>query len=395
MRIGIVTVYSNINYGSKLQSFALQNVLKRMGHKPENLLLNKDLFPIDKIATKPSNNFFYYVKRLAFYIVHPYKIITKCNSKEKQQDSQLKIKLALQRQAFHDFQVKYIQESKFSPSEIRERIDEGIKDYDKFICGSDQIWAPNQFHEEFFLGFINKTKDKISYATSIGLPQIPEELINKYKMLVTNIGAVSVREKQGANLLYNITGQRYPVVLDPTLLLTKREWLNFASETSERNYILSFFLGETNIRHRMWVENLAKEKKCKILTLPMRKIDFNFGDRQLFDADPQKFISLIANAKFICTDSFHGLAFAINFNKDFYCFMRFRDGEKLDQNSRIYNILDLFNLRNRIVDYQNKYKTIDDIDTFRIDWEYVNQKLDEERKFSLHFLKEAINEKTT
>src|SRR5690554_3457138 len=214
MKVGIVTIYRNINYGSKLQSFALQYSLKKIGvDVVENLLVHKDVQP----TIKKINTIFKYYNLLLQVFKNPYLLYDKLFKKE------ISRKIRDRKSKFNQYLIENISESKYSPSEIENRLNNDIQDYDYFICGSDQIWAPNQFDEAYFLGFVKDKSIKVSYATSIGLPLIPDNLISSYKKLISNIGHLSIREKDGSDIVKKITGIDVPVVLDPTLLLTRDE----------------------------------------------------------------------------------------------------------------------------------------------------------------------------
>ena len=373
IKVGIVTVYTNINYGSKLQSYALQKVLKMIGvDKAENLLVDKDI---------AHDSWCVIIKRI---IKNSLKTVLASFGYKG-----TIIGASILRDKFVDFRKHYISESKYTPSQITLRRKRGIVDYDYYICGSDQIWAPNQFHEEYFLGFIDEPSIKISYATSIGLPLIPDSLKEKYKNLIEGIAHVSMREKEGALLVEQVTeGRKVPVVLDPTLLLPPPLWSDIKKDyVVNQRYILCLFLGE-NETYREWVETLKQKTGFTILTLPLRTWDYQYGDKQCFDVGPQEFLSLVEKAEYICTDSFHGMAFSVNYNKPFFVFLRFKEDDSICQNSRIFNLIDSLNLRNRLVDDFSR-----DIDYYisqSIDWKYVNGKLYEMREFSLNYLKSAL-----
>lgn len=377
MKIGIVTVYRNINYGSKLQSFALQSVLKKIGaNKAENLIVCNQDKNNKKNKTIVNQK---YLKKLLSLLLNPSKLFERL----------INNKLYRRIIKFNKYLKENINESIFSTDDIQERIKLGIHDYDFFICGSDQIWAPNQFNEAYFLGFVDNKNIKISYATSIGLPNIPENLIYKYKTLISDISHVSLREKDGAELVKNLIGEDFPVVLDPTLLLTKTEWLNHSNDYFiEDKYILCLLLGE-NPDHRKWINEYSLKYNVKIVTLPMKQIDYKFGNKQLFDVDPKEFISLINKATIVFTDSYHGMLFSVNFNKDFYCFMRFEDDSLINQNSRIINFLSDLNLNNRIIRCGINYS--ENISISNIDWDNINRIINNKREFSIQYLKNALN----
>ena len=256
-KIGIVTVYRNINYGSKLQSYALQKILYDLGFECENLKIDfsendqlKKINPLSKIS---------------LYLKNPAKIF-------------YRRKKLLRIKKFEEYLQENIKESIYTTNEVKKLILNNDSPYSYYICGSDQIWAPNQFNKDYFLNFVSDSDLKIAYAPSIGLPTIPKELINDYRKLISDIGHLSIREKDGAEIIKRITGKDIPVVFDPTLLLTKQEWLEHSIDNNQKNYILCYFLGE-NKEHRKWVEKLKKQTGYKILVLPFKKIDYCWGTK--------------------------------------------------------------------------------------------------------------------
>jgi len=366
-KIAIITVYKNINYGSKLQSYALQHTLLKLGYNSENLILQpkvqnlsmqrKIVHIISTAIRNPS----------IIHMIIFRKVIKK------------------RIEVFNNYLKKFIKESNKSPQDIIELEGLNTSPYSHYICGSDQIWAPNQFNEYYFLSFTKHKNKKIAYAPSIGLPTIPLNLIKHYKNLISGIGSVSIRENDGAEIIKEITDRDVPIVLDPTLLLTANEWVELMLSPLDKMqpYILCYFLGN-NKQHRHWVAQKKKETGYKTIVLPFFKRDFLWGNKNMF-VGPQEFISLIYNAKIVCTDSYHGILFSINLNKDFFAFLRFNEGEKLNQNSRVLNFLKRTNLMNRIVDLNNvnEYESIN--------WDKINDYIDIERTKSIDFLKSALN----
>lgn len=380
MKVGIVTVYKNVNYGSKLQSYALQYTLRKIGVDiAENLLVHKD----SQSQLDTNNAILKYCNLLLRVFKNPCLVYNRFFNRSVYKEIKNRSNI------FSLYLKEYISESKHSPLEIEKRLNNGIQDYSYFICGSDQIWAPNQFNEAYFLSFVKDKKIKISYATSIGLPVIPDNLIPEYKRLISNIGHISIREQDGADIVKKITGLDVPVVLDPTLLLTRDEWLEHSSEFQiDGDYILCLFLGE-NKQYRRWVERFNKKQNYKIITLPMKSIDYKFGDNQYFNVGPKEFISLLANASVVCTDSYHGMLFSINFNKNFYGFLRFEENHPLNQNSRVINFLSSLNLTDRIINNENILANNDN--SLSINWKEVNDLIEKKRDFSIDFLKRSLN----
>jgi len=188
----------------------------------------------------------------------------------------------------------------------------------------------------------------------------------------------------GACIVKEITGREVPVVLDPTLLLTKSEWeQQIVNSNVKAPYILCYFLSH-NIKHRTWVKRLSKIKGYKIIVLPFVTEDFYWGDGIEFKVGPQEFLGLIEGAEIVCTDSYHGVLFSLIFNKEFYSFLRFKDNDKLNQNSRIFNLLENLNIKSRIVD-----TNADDIYE-DIDWLEINNKIEQRKAASIDFLVHAL-----
>lgn len=368
-RIGIVTVYRNINFGSNLQTFALQQILLRLGYKPENLNV------IDKYKV----NFLYSLLKKSYHlIVHIIKSFSKLY--------RVKYKRIL---LFKKYVSDYIYSSDYSCSQIDILEKSGKEIYDYYICGSDQIWAPNQFNPYFFLSFCKDKNRNIAYAPSIGLPSIPENLSESYYHLLQNIKALSIREKDGASLIKSLLDIDVPVVLDPTLLLDKNDWLEHASQSNYRvtsKYILCYFLGN-NYEQREKIKQLSNITGYNIVVLPSNRYDCNWGDMQIYEAGPREFIDLLNQAEIMCTDSFHGTIFSINLHKPFFTFLRFNDDDPLNQNSRVLNFLDEVGLQTRLI---TDDATFPDEIYKGLDWVKVDYYLKEKRALSIKFLQSAL-----
>ena len=368
-KIGIVSYYRNINFGSALQACALQMAIRKFGYDCEHIRRFPRRSRKQKFFALIKNPFIVFRKLVWFYkkIASP--------------------KTELRRNNFSRFVHENIQESEiFCTTDDLARTE---KNYDAVVCGSDQIWAPNQFNEWFYINFISNKCKKIAYAPSIGLPLIPDDLKDKVASLIKDIGYLSVREKEGAQIVYELTGIDVPVVLDPTLLISKDEWLGKVQKSTapDEPYILCLFLGE-NTQHRKSVEEYRQATGRKIVAIPFAKCDYTWGDVVMADAGPLEFIDLVKNASIVFTDSFHGAAFSMNLNKPFYAFMRFAEDHPICQNSRIRNLLNIFGLQSRLID-DGATVTEMDID---IDYATVNEILEKKRAKSLTYLQTSLRD---
>ena len=281
---------------------------------------------------------------------------------------------------FLNFEHKYLKETQLVRT--YEDLEYVVRSFDTVICGSDQIWAPNVLNENYLLPFVPDYIRKVSYAASIGLPTIPKDKRALYKKSLSRFFAVSVRERQGQEILKNEIGISSTVVLDPTLLLDRKEWLSIARYRCHTPYILCYFLGR-NRNHRQMTQEFAQKTRLPVLCLSRFPEDKTWGWNVDEDAGPQEFVGYVDNASYVITDSFHGTCFSINLGKDFYVVNRFTPEDPINQNSRIANILSLFGLENRLID-----KIPGDVTS--INYGVVQERLHEEREKSHCFLQQSI-----
>lgn len=367
MKTATVTWIKHYNYGTYLQAYALQKAICKLGY--ENDIISD--FNIQQM--EPSKNSF--IKKNINRILHLSRTID--NYKYK--------KIDLKRlQHYVEFKEKYMS---VTDPVIEEQLNLLNEKYDTFICGSDQIWAPNKevFHEFYYLAFADNDKKKISYAPSLGLNNFQVDT-NKIKKLVERFNKVSVREESGKQLLEQITDKQIDVVLDPTLLLKQEEWDEVAKTDAKKDYIFCYFLGENDWYYDL-VRKLAKERNCDILTIPTKPVQVKRKGIILLEDGPSEFIGHIKNASMVITDSFHGTIFSILYQKEFLVLKRFQDTEKNCQNSRIYNLLNKLKIENRFVNEG------DVINLTSLNYEKINDLLDKERIKSIQFLSGSLGGK--
>ena len=359
-KIAIITWHAYNNYGGVLQAYALRQTVKKLG--------------VDKVDT-------------VNYKSNPPKVFKKIKFKD------VATKFLVRNNKVKDL----VQQNSKKFDEFRERNFTYTKscenatdlfllndEYDKFICGSDQIWAPTVFNENYFLSFVSDDSKKISYAPSMGLPTIDNKYIKEeIKKLVSKFDSISIREEQGKNLIKDFTDKEIEVLLDPTLLLNKEEWNEeFNLKEKNNDYIVFYCLGGKKEHYKI-AKKIAKTLNKKLIIIPGNVLDYKREEVQ--NASPEEFLKLIYNASLVITDSFHGTIFSINFNVPFITLKRFKDN-KLSQNSRIYNILKKVKLENRLYNDNIKY-FMENID---INFNECNKIIEEERKKSIDFLKNSI-----
>ena len=366
-KVAIMTWWHYSNYGTALQVTALYHVVTKMGYKVDVI----DYIPHGRVVKQEN------LKALIKFIYE--KICLAINLPY--QNDELKIRFEEYRDEYLTFTPKCKTESDFFL----------LNDsYEAFVCGSDQIWAPTVFEPKYFLNFVKNNKRKIAYAPSIGVNEFEdEEIMQETQRLINGFDFISVREKQGQDILKNIFNKDTVLVLDPTLLYDKHQWqelLKIKKSAKKEKYILCYFLGH-NESHWSCVKEIAAKLNLPVKIIPTHKKDLKRKGTVIAGVGPREFTELLVNAEFVCTDSFHGVAFSLNFNVNFIAFKRFEDKDKYSQNSRIYNILHLTKMGNRLFDPKKPVEDYLQEENFS----NSNSILNEYRKKSLTYLKDALD----
>lgn len=365
MDIKVITRHAPSNYGSLLQSIATIKIIERFGHKCEIIdYIRNDERGLRAITTPLKNKKEWsgnIIKRIAYILLrYPEESIAE--------------------RKFDMMRSKYLK-----MTERCTNLCELSKlNADIFMTGSDQVWGPTlngKYDEAYFLSFVKGAK-KTAYAASFGRTEFTDKTKNEYKKLLSKYDAIAVREDSAVQLLMDMDVNCIGQVLDPTLLLTGEEWEKYVDDNNKINgeYILVYQL------HNNPVLSDYAIKFAKSYNLPLYRVSptfhqFRRGGKFLYLPDLGHFLSYIKNCKYFITDSFHGTAFALNFNKQFI--------EILPNNktgSRNQSILRLTGLENRIV------KNFDDFSIGKdfIDYNKVNMIIDAERGKSIDILKSML-----
>ena len=268
------------------------------------------------------------------------------------------------------------------------------KKYTAVICGSDQIWLPSHVLAKYYmLDFVPKGVKRIAYAPSFGVSEIPWYLKRNYKKHLSRFDVLTARENRGTELVGEITGRDCPIVADPTLLLTKEQWEQSLEENYryvQEKYVFAYFLG-TSEEHRRIAKSYAEVHNCKLVLLPHKgeivEADEKYADIAPYDVSPVDFVNLIKNAEAVFTDSFHGTVFSLIFEKKFYCFERFKNDNKISTNSRIYSLLEITDLKDRLVTSDNRVIDQDK----NIEYDEVKKRIAVLREQSIDIIKKALD----
>lgn len=350
MKIGIITFHRAANYGAVLQAYALQFYLTEKGNEVE--IIDYRCKEIEKVH---SPFYFLYIKGAKNKIKQFLRFPVRLNK----------------RRIFDDFLNRKIT---LSIGTDKRNLKVLLQEkYDIVIAGSDQIWNPELIHGDtaYMLDFVPDSMVKISYAASFGLERLDVKTMALYKKYISRFEKLSLREQQGVAICGEVCDKEAVNTLDPTFLLRKKDWERFMTAPKYNNYVLLYMIKYSR-KLIQTAQKLAESKGKQLIFISdsMRRIR---GIQYVSSAVPEEWVGLFYNAAYVVTNSFHGTAFSINFNKKMI----------VEGNTRITDLLDKLAV---------KYVCEDSVIDLRenINWESVNAALDALREESCRFL-ECVN----
>lgn len=350
MKIAILTLNTYINYGNRLQLFSIHKILD---NNPNIKAIDTLILEFDKKKEK---------------------------KKKKSKESLLLRKRRERERVFKIFSFNCFNEIGIDGND-KDKI-EKISMYDYVIIGSDQVFNPSlKYPSPFdFCSFL-KSEKIIVLSASFGreFRDIETKYHESFRKGLNNIIKLSVREEEGANIVKKLTGKEIKVLPDPCLCLTKDEWDKFIpiSINRPKKYIFTYFLNQKKINKEIFefIDRIVKEEELEI-------ININNPRSEYFSSSPFSFLEYIKNAKYVITNSFHGLCFSIIFRKKFIACDIVTN---LSVQSRIDNLLNIFSLQSRKFDKTKNF-----------DFEYNNDDLETKIKTGkeemLNFLNNGLNE---
>lgn len=382
VKVGIVSEFKldTINFGNQLQAYALNYFLRNhLGiENVESIALGaKQMGQHTKVCS----------------VAFAWKVLNtlwmKITAKFQAHREQKAIGLRNRLQKFRDFQEKNIPvcNRQFYRDEIRDT------DYDAIIVGSDVVWSqyPLWISRTKFLDFDAKRPfRRIAYAASFGRDYIPEENVRFLCKYLARFDAISVRERSSVAMLNRIGIQNVSYCLDPTLLLTEREWERLEEKPDEvgaEKYIFTYLLGRS-ARQRKEITAFAEKAGLKIVTIPHAngyfvEADEAYGDIRLHDSSIGNWLWLIHHAEYVITDSFHGTVFSTIYQNRFVVLAR--EGT-VDINNRMQDYL-------REVEQSDKVLPegrLSDIENLVWDYVQIGAAIEVRRQSSIGFLKDAL-----
>lgn len=424
MKIKLVTFFPHPNFGTCLQSYALNKVLRDWGHDVEFIYNRHEAADAEEVN---------YVKlqiKLAIKFILPSVIVKfikfirgkKLNEVTESPtdfvpDENLYI-LKLPNLPilkffcrFSSFRHKYLnnlystkQQKKvykytFLDGNYKTKRLFTPKDYkdvtanaDMFITGSDQIWNPfcGGFNPMMFLEFAGDKK-RIAYSSSISRPEFPEEIRQRVKDDLSKFQHIAVREQQSVDMLSSLLERNdIKLVVDPTMLLSKDQWTTFANRAEiefhiPEKYIFCYFVGCREEYKDMVEDVKARTGIDNVITVDCYGNTQNYGNGYVYhDGGPYEWVYLLSHASLVCMDSFHATIFALKFHKDFVHILKTKPKENSNnssQNGRMYDILSRYGILYKLYNKENT-------DWIKpIDFAHVDEIMDSEIKDSLEYLK--------
>lgn len=360
MKIAIITLQDFCNYGNRLQNAAVERILQDFGYATESLQIRcRDIEELG-IGIK------YRIKKILPFPI--YKILKRKN--EARVQKKLDVLEQQRSQIFLEFSKKYtnLKEEVWFDKAISEVLNPD--DYTYFVTGSDQVWNPDfAGNDLYFLTFV-KSEKRIALAASIGYDKLDESLMGYYVDRLNQMNYISVREKSAVNLIRELTGREVDLMIDPTLIVDRSYWLSIMERPKlefPKQYILSFFLGEEVGKD---IQKISELQNLPVIHMNQKRFE------EWYVLSPSHFLYMVKHAEYVLTDSFHAVAFSIQFNTSFFVFHR-KDKVLKNMFSRMESLLEIFDLRDRIYD-SNTDGILEKIEKSK--WNRVNRELNRQRK---------------
>lgn len=364
MKIGILTFHFSCNYGGVLQAYALQKTLEEMGY---------DVEIIDYVPS------YYFKRNIKYYIGLSRTIL-----------GILKTIISISyskklRSSFDEFRSEFMTLS----SRINEKQLHTINNlYDAIIVGSDQVWNWNQHDKNAY--FIDWEPSfaglRISYAPCCAINRISDGCRTKLIKALNAFTAISVRNQETQTFVRDLINTEPPIVADPTILYDFKE---FTSPILDADYILAYIIGKEIEGGNANAIKKLKKLYPKCLVIGVQTCFDNpqlmtWADKIIYNAGPAEWVGLIANAKCVFTDSFHGTIFSMKYKRDFVCFY-----------SETHRA-------SRFIDMGNRYKIWDNIIRSVMELGEKNRKnlkcpdvvdmvFKKQKDYSISFLKNSLN----
>ncbi len=379
LKIGILTLTFNTNYGGLLQAFALQKVLENMGHEVLSIYRVTEIMPLKMKVLS-------FVRRFTLRTFFGKKVVVRSWPSAKEQS------------VIAQHTNRFLRENIALTDLLKSEKEFGKLEkygFDAYIVGSDQVWRPKYSPnlQNHFLGFLNGNTAvrRISYAASFGVDNweyTPSQTLNSIN-LAQKFHSISVREDSAINLCRKFLGVEAIQHVDPTMLLIKEDYIRLVEKEGTKSMEGSLFNYVLDITPEKmeFINNLAEQLQLVPFSATASGAFRDLGKNRLEECvfpPVTTWIRGFMDAEFVITDSFHGTVFSIIFNKQFIAI-----GNKKRGMTRFTSLLKMFDIEYRLIDF-SELKNIDDIINKPINFVKVNKILQAKRKEAVMYLQNAL-----
>ena len=371
-KVGIITFHNSYNCGSMLESYAMQTIVDKIG-------MNSEIINFSNSGQKELYNIMFKNNSIKNFI----KNIILFPHKKRIGNNNFK---------YEEFKNKY-----FKLSDSYNTIDE-IKDdsYSTVIAGSDQIWNITiaDADDAYFLPWVKNTR-KVAYAPSFGAKQIEknasDEDIIKYKRYINDFNALSIRENNGKKWIKKLIGKDVPVLLDPTLLLEKKDYEKIeASNAKYKEKYIFFYSPGFDSEICKYVKKISEKYNLKVITWSAKHYYIKNVKRFGFELpeyeNPSMYLSLIKNAELVITTSYHGTIFSTIYKKKF---ITVKNGGMYGDDDRVITLLEQLNMMDRLIphEFDEEFNYLEEID-----YTEYEKKINELKEKSINYLKNNLGD---
>lgn len=375
-KIGILTFHYSNNYGGVLQAFSLYKVIESMGYDVEII----NFVPSTYKPTKINNglglrrNIF----KNRFEDMNIFEIFQKIRIIKKNSSN-----------IIDKFDKYRAREMKLSNEVDENSLKMILSNYGTIIVGSDQVWNPGQRKmPEYFLNFGDYfSGNKISYAADSTTKEVDVESIQELKTALEKFSFISVRNEHSYEFVQTVINDEVPIVADPTILYEFKG--EAANKLKDEKYILTYILGEeiegTHIKALEEIKKTYGNLPVYAIKIPTMKFELSdFANKVFYDLDPDEWINMFRNAKFVYTDSFHGVLFSLKFHVPFLAYYR----EKL-RATRFIDLGKRYNIEKYIVQNIEEIERKQSIKV-KPDFDKIDILLGEHKKYSLELFEKIL-----
>lgn len=331
--INIITIHFGTNHGSVLQAYALSNYLTSIGYCVKIIDYVPERYKIWNSLVLRKRGKYPFVFLCAYYPIAV-------------------IKSMRIRKIFESFLKQNLNLTKRYSS--KEELKKNPPKADIYISGSDQVWNDDyngSCEYSYFLDFVSSDAKRIAYAASFGKEDVSNsEYLDKIEPLLKSFDEISVREKDAQNILNKI-GVDSVFVVDPVFLFTRQQWIDFGTKIEKKEpYILVYVMDGLYKELLDYAQKIKEQTGYHIYVVAFRKINDKRIEKCFCFANPKDFVGLVSQADVVVTNSFHGTAFSVLFQKDFLTI------GKRKYNSRMLSLLGKLSLQKHFVPTGENYE---------------------------------------